>query len=82
MTEPKEEDECDSCGFQGPTEAYPRRNHKLGGGGDKRLCVLCAGTHAGNALEYPDQYPNAEAMRTICYVGNVILKAIKDKKDV
>ena len=45
------------------------------------LCSLCRSTLAGVAYEYPEQYPGQEvALRTICYIGNVILEAIEDLK--
>jgi hypothetical protein len=48
----------------------------------KVLCSLCAGTMTGmwdEYFEYNDE--NAiQIMKTICYVGNEILKAIQNQK--
>jgi hypothetical protein len=42
------------------------------------LCQLCAGTMSGNAEEYPEQFRGHDnVMKTICYVGNAILQALK-----
>lgn len=70
-------EECCSCGFKteeleeyGPTAFQkPART--------KWMCLLCASTMAGNAYDYPDQYrENADVLKTICFVGNTILRAI------
>lgn len=72
--------ECDSCKYETELKEYrmnrffPKEDRK------KRLCHLCAATYAGNAYEYPEQYPNASTLYAICYVGNVVLDAIKAKK--
>lgn len=43
----------------------------------KWLCCLCAATPAGSACEYPDHFPeSAASMRTVCFVGNTILKEL------
>lgn len=44
------------------------------------LCELCAGTMTSvYALQYPAQHNSdtVEVMRTLCYIGNQILKAVK-----
>jgi hypothetical protein len=77
IPDPIEEDpeECDSCHSQDVAlgtfeQGIGTKRHNV------RLCVLCAGTHAGNALEYPDQYP-AAVLKTICFVGNEIIKTLQ-----
>lgn len=87
MLEMKEQpEECDSCEFKtGELKAYEsmrfdsmesytlpkeERPHKW-------LCILCASTMTGSALDYPLQYPDARVMRTICFVGNAILEEIR-----
>lgn len=72
--------ECEACYY--PTvdltqydadDAVGRFEHRK-----KWLCELCASTETGKILDYPRQYEGqAAAMRTTCYVGNVILTAIK-----
>lgn len=45
------------------------------------LCNLCAYTPAANAAIYPSQYEGqVETMKTINYVGNCILAALKRKE--
>ncbi len=69
-------DECESCGYETDLKAYsmcrslPKSEYKW-------LCNLCAGTMAGNAYEYPEQYENVPLFQTVCYVGNAILDAVK-----
>ncbi len=80
---PKEKS-CDCCGF-GPDvelENYPRRGSMAQDGSSKELCCLCAATHAGSAIDFPQQYaPNViDTLKTICYVGNVILAEIRKGK--
>lgn len=75
--------ECSSCGFE--TEAlqsYP--NHRTqyddaytDESRRKWICALCASTAAGSALDYPTHYPEGTTLKTICYVGNVILAALR-----
>lgn len=73
---------CLSCGF-GTTHltGYPRRRNinYAEGCETKWLCDLCASTDAGTAVDYPTQYPDIASLRTVCYVGNVILAAIRSR---
>jgi hypothetical protein len=39
-------------------------------------CRLCAETLCGNALYHPNMYPG-DVLRSISYIGNVLLAAIK-----
>lgn len=72
-------EECHSCGFKTEdlTEYDPsafakaRRSHWL--------CLLCASTCTGNAVSYPEQYPEKRTLEVICFVGNTILAVIKAK---
>jgi hypothetical protein len=88
MSEPLTEnrpkpDECDSCHFE--TRALVKYDDRIAGLRDPSkttawLCALCAETLAGNAYRYPDQYrESGNVMRTVCYVGNVILEALKSR---
>lgn len=76
-------EECQSCGFKtSALKGYPDMrgypNHEQNE--DKWLCKLCAGTSAGNVLSYPEQYmESGEVLKAVCYVGNVILRAIEEK---
>lgn len=74
---------CDSCGFDTSNlEAYARRGPRAGYTPDQKkwLCELCARTSAGNAVDYPDQYPDREVLRAVNYVGNVLLEAISESR--
>ena len=65
---------CDSCNYETKElEFYPFNMREDG----SWLCELCAGTLAGNALEYPEQFRDRRILQTICYVGNVILAKIR-----
>ncbi len=68
--------ECDSCGFK--TEAVTECPD-LAKAEPPWYCELCKSTHAGVAHQYPSQYQNADVLRTICYVGNVILAKMEGK---
>lgn len=71
---------CESCEFN-MQEVQPYTiNRHLGSREDmsernthKWLCILCASTMAGNAFEYPEQYPERDVLQAICFVGNAIL---------
>ena len=71
---------CDCCCFEtGALTAY-RHESRLKADAQKWLCDLCAETEAGRMLDYPSQFEGqAATIRTVCYVGNVILKALKTR---
>lgn len=77
--------ECDSCGYHKveltfyPWDNNPWDNEQRGTPG-KRICQLCADTMTGRSLQYPNQFPHADVMKTICHVGNAILAAIEKRK--
>lgn len=78
--EKEKPEECHSCDYlTEDLDIYDR-----GPGADSEepmwLCALCASTRAGNAYQYPRQYPNEDVLRTICYVGNVILDQLKEQQ--
>lgn len=85
MSDPEAEEpqtECDSCRYDGaPLKSCVHRLPR----GDKQVvqvCELCYATMTSTALQYPSQFgESAEVMRTICFVGNTILAAIKEIKD-
>lgn len=72
-------EECEGCHFEMTAlkfyEGWQGSARKIDG---KWLCELCAGTMMGNTLDYPTMYDSAtkDVLQAICYVGNVILKAI------
>ncbi len=65
-------EDCESCGFEAKLKDCFD--------GKFRLCSLCAGTLTGNAMAYPAQYEHSDVMKTICYVGNVLLAEIKKQR--
>ena len=80
MNKPKPKptiEECDFCGFETSLEEchdrmLPEEKVYL-------LCDICRCTLFGNALSFPGQYENIPIMKGIAYIGNAILKAIKEK---
>lgn len=83
-------DECDCCQFETSdlTDYGYARDGRDGRAmspedmGHKWLCDLCAGTMAGNAYEHPRSFEPGTfvVLKTICYVGNAILRAIRESK--
>lgn len=71
--------ECHCCGFETTLKEY--EPNRIGTGGRQKpvwLCDLCAGTMTSSFDEYPEQHDRdaLAVMKTICYVGNAILKAL------
>ena len=78
---PEQSEDCDGCGFHTPHLKFYKssRHWKEPERRGKWLCALCAGTFAGNAVEYPEQYhdgQDASILFAVCYVGNVILERL------
>jgi ribosomal protein L37AE/L43A len=73
---PENPGECESCHYETPALTYSADRILR----SIWLCDLCAGTLAGNAAKNPVAYPHADVLRTICYVGNVILAEIRRQK--
>ena len=70
------EAQCESCGFT--TEVKRYENDLPSHPREGNMCEVCANTPAGNAFLYPANHlDNADTLKTIAYVGNMILKAIK-----
>ena len=79
--------ECECCGFA--TASLLKFDRLHGDHGDDFLlckgvawyCDLCASTMASNALRYALQYSNDTRvmLKTVCYVGNAILDALRQK---
>jgi hypothetical protein len=73
-------EDCQSCYYATKALTEYDASDAIGRheGRTKWLCDLCASTETGKTLDYPRQYEGqAAAMRTSCYVGNVILDALK-----
>jgi hypothetical protein len=74
---------CDCCGFETSKTQFYKWNdftNKRGADNTGRwLCGLCAGTMTSTYDEYPRQHTDQEptALKTICYVGNAILRALE-----
>jgi len=71
-------DECESCGFEGEVTKY---NTGAPMCEDHWYCELCASTMTSRyAHELRITQPsNRDVMQTICYVGNALLAAIREK---
>lgn len=80
MTLQKSE-ECDCCQFT-TTELteFPMGLGSRTPNEPMWLCELCANTPASNAYQYPGRYDDHEVLKTLCYVGNAIIAAVKASK--
>lgn len=73
-------DECEGCYYPTKTLKSYARREPIGTQEKKWLCDLCASTECGSAVDYPRQFESQRsAMRTTCYVGNVILTELKKR---
>lgn len=79
---PAHVEECDSCSFKtrklhrvGPPFGKPdvEDNHRY-------LCDLCFGSHAGNTIIYPGQYPDGRVLQHMALFTNLIIQAINNNK--
>lgn len=80
-------EECDCCGFvTAGLRLFKDQDTTIAGGGKTRqddfwYCDLCCSTQASTYNRYPNQTPsNTTVMQTVCYVGNVILAALKEPR--
>lgn len=67
--------ECFNChGGKGVREFDAQMMSKPAQRGEKKimLCVYCAGTIAGNAYQYPEQYEGADAMKAAAGMMNIL----------
>ncbi len=70
---------CDSCGYETKTAEYAWDSvHGQPTPEPMNLCALCAGTQAGNTVQYPHE--NKDILRAICHVGNAVLAEIESLK--
>lgn len=79
-TEWDETEGCDGCRYPGaPLTPYETTQIGLMAGRKKYLCDLCANTMVGMHIEYDHtaHTRELEVMRTINYVGNVILTELR-----
>ena len=67
--------ECYYCGFETDTKEY-----SVGLGEKRELCFICANTRAGNFSNSPGQPSNEDILKTVCQIGNIILKKIQESK--
>lgn len=76
--EPTEDEQpCDACDADVPVYSFSNSGAQYHGGSpDARmfLCELCGATAAGNAYQYPTQFPYADTLFTSNYGANMILK--------
>ena len=76
---PNDREECDACHFSTrhlhkvPRPFFAREQP------DQWFCDLCWSSFAGNAAQYPDQYPEKKVLHHLCYLTNVLLEAIGDR---
>lgn len=69
---------CVSCQFEGAKTKIYKMTTEFGKGtmADRdpiEFCDICASSMAGNAYCYPSQYPEAQVMKMISVVGNMIM---------
>lgn len=84
ITTENESKECQNCGAE-VSEIndyniidFPAK--KENGDNIIRMCKLCASSQSGNVGIYPwTELSNNQVAQTICFVGNEILKAIKER---
>jgi hypothetical protein len=85
-TQDEKSESCDCCGFETTKIDFYKwndfTNKRLPENKGRWLCDLCAGTMTSTYDEYPRQHTDQEltALKTICYVGNAILRALEKRK--
>lgn len=67
--------DCDSCRCEDvAVTEYPATHFSAA----KRVCELCAKTMTSTWVDYSHTNKDAlEVMRTVCYVGNIILRELR-----
>lgn len=67
---------CEACGFVADHAEDLEQFHKgppmsaMGGEEERILCNICFTTFAGNAHQYPEQYPNRDVMFLVANLTN------------
>jgi hypothetical protein len=69
--------ECDCCSYERCSQLTPTPMGIYRGDQNPPqkifdLCDFCHNTLAANANAYPQQYPNADVLKTICWVANYL----------
>ncbi len=73
-----EETECESCGYKG----VKLKSYQLYGEQEPSLlCRVCASTRAGNAYQYPNQYPNGDVLMMLAWGINYLADVIGEQKE-
>lgn len=85
MTKPENPGECQCCGYVTKKLVYfPDLDTTIAGGGkiirsDFWFCDLCCSTYVSTRYRYPGSSPDIDVMRTVCYVGNVLLAQLEKR---
>jgi hypothetical protein len=69
---------CDCCGFPGPVGGLRLHPAERPADQSYRLCRLCDQTMTGLLSLAPRKDFQVDVLRTVCYVGNTVLRAIAD----
>lgn len=75
----KDPEECCSCDFAGAELTFRPPRSPFDDCGCY-MCDVCFGSLVGNSYHFPNQYKDRTVLKTIAIVGNMILKAIKEKE--
>lgn len=73
-------EECSCCRYKTEDLMFYKGSYGMACPEGHWLCFLCANTMTGMADQYSQYGYHAEVMKTICFVGNVILAAIREGK--
>jgi len=74
--------ECAACNYYTWCRVYKYDEFTQRAGQSRPLCELCASTESGTAEKYPEQFRGTrDVMAVVCYVGNMILDAIKKREE-
>lgn len=80
LVQPSEDHSCDGCSTNmvllHHVEKLPFTRLREEG---FYFCDFCYNTFAGNAAQYPDQYPQGRLMGHVCAVANILLRKLKEK---
>jgi hypothetical protein len=63
--------------FEGSEIGEPRNKVDLS---DYWLCLFCSRAVLGNALRYPNEIQDTATLRVVCFVGNVLLEALRKRR--
>ncbi len=71
--------ECDCCHYPGRVAEFPNTLTDRGRC-DLVLCEVCSQTHLSLARKYPLQCSDAQLYRSIGFIANMLLEAIREGK--